>query len=845
MRQRVQALDQALSRKPVAYLPGFRSGHWWKRVVALLFYLWGLEGIREGLILRRPDIVYLALTYLALCIILPYAFTVYRRYRASRPPRATAFTPTNVLFPGSNLLFTPAGLSPSWASLFQKAMRKNEMIVTVPLSAGRPAAFATESNVRWNGALYVVDGLRRVRLLKLRRQPPDLYVADYQPLTDQPDSVDRAYLIDLAKAFVRWAQQFPELSWSFGVASDTDPSSAVNTMCNAIFFRRPEASWLLGVDNLGERANAVARELAQFGYTVVQTASTRPAYTPAQAERGPEPPSQTPVPSGPKTKTVDDVVAELDAMVGLESVKAQVKEIKNSIAISKRRVAAGLDPIPLNQHLIFAGPPGTGKTTVARIYGELLAAMGVLHKGQFVAASRADLVGAWQGHTEENTTRKFNEALGGVLFIDEAYSLVTDDRDTFGQIAVNLLNDLMEKNRDSVAVILAGYSDRMRAFLKANEGLPARFDRTIAFPNYTTSELVTIFENLAGKSYDVSDAVKAAVFSVLESIPRGESFGNAREVRRLYEQAQRRQARRLGERGGDLTDSDLRTLLPEDVIQETAGAQVDPARVDSLLTELDGMVGLAAVKRKVKELQASIAVEQRRKKEGRPVGPVAQHLIFAGPPGTGKTTVANIYGELLAAMGVLSQGQVIVASRSDLVSDNKGGTALKTEGIFERALGGVLFIDEAYALKTDYSDSVGQEAIDRMLTLMEENRDKVVVIAAGYSDRMEGFLATNPGLASRFTGTIEFPDYSSAELQTIFKALAMKSGIRLTPETEVAVREFMDRLAGSSDFGNARGVRNLYEEARRKLNVRVHENQNADTQTMFPEDVLAVETLNA
>ena len=259
--------------------------------MATAFFLFGLEGIREGLTLNKPYIFYEVLAYLALGITLPYAVTAYGRHRTSLPPRATAFTPANVLFPGSSLIFPPANLALSWAALFRQAISRNELILTVPLWGERLGDFATESSVRWNGTMYFIEGVRRVRLLKLSRKAPGLYLADYQPLTDQAGSVDRAYLSDLAKTFVGWAQQFPELSWSIGVASETDPSNVANTICHAVFYRRPDAGWLLGVDNLTERANAVARELAQFGFPVVPTAPVRPVVvqTPAKVDRQPEP----------------------------------------------------------------------------------------------------------------------------------------------------------------------------------------------------------------------------------------------------------------------------------------------------------------------------------------------------------------------------------------------------------------------------------------------------------------------------------------------------------------------------------------------------------------------------
>src|ERR1700674_746298 len=184
------------------------------------------------------------------------------------------------------------------------------------------------------------------------------------------------------------------------------------------------------------------------------------------------------------------------------------------------------------------------------------------------------------------------------------------------------------------------------------------------------------------------------------------------------------------------------------------------------------MIGLAAVKAKVRELLATLEVNKRRREIGLPVDPLGQHLIFAGAPGTGKTVVARLYAQLLAATGVLSQGQLVEAAKLDLVASYMGQTAPKTEAKFNQALGGVLFIDEAYSLKTDDRDTFGQEAIDTLVKLMEDHRNEVVMIVAGYADKMRNFLKTNPGLDSRFSQTIDFPDYSTSELQQIFVRMA-------------------------------------------------------------------------
>ncbi|MEV6514988.1 right-handed parallel beta-helix repeat-containing protein [Micromonospora chalcea] len=234
--------------------------------------------------------------------------------------------------------------------------------------------------------------------------------------------------------------------------------------------------------------------------------------------------------------------------------------------------------------------------------------------------------------------------------------------------------------------------------------------------------------------------------------------------------------------------------------------------VNAALAELDAMIGLAAVKREVRTLVHLIRVSEQRRRANLPVLSLSRHLVFTGPPGTGKTTVARIYGRLLAHLGILSKGQVVEVARVDLVGEYLGSTALKTSAVFERALGGVLFVDEAYTLARQFgtSSDLGLEAIDTLVKLIEDYRDQVVVIVAGYPAEMEGFLATNPGLASRFTKTIEFVDYTPDELLAIVSGLAGQHGYDLTKATSAALLERLTEAVHEPDFGNGRGARKLF-----------------------------------
>lgn len=547
-------------------------------------------------------------------------------------------------------------------------------------------------------------------------------------------------------------------------------------------------------------------ELVDYGEQILQRMKRREAITKTDSSD-----------CGMDEQAMEAAMNQLNKMVGLRSVKEEIERYRSQLLYEKLRgqVVQGLREGQERKryNFIFAGNPGTGKTTVARLFGEIFRALGILTKGHVVEVSRESLCSGYVGQTAIQTQKKIEEAVGGVLFVDEAYTLMNRGENDFGQEAMDTIMKGIEDHRGELVTIFAGYRNPLNQLMEMNPGIRSRFNHFILFEDYTREELLQIAEGIMKKKkYFFTSEGRRAFLERIEEKKLDETFGNAREVEVLIEHAIAKKA--------EMTDlSKISGMSEYDLGCITAahfGVDYSVSveeKVAKSLEQLDGLIGLDSVKRVVNEMVGLIRYRSEEAERGRVVRLPSLHMVFTGNPGTGKTTVAQIMAEILKDLGILKRGQLVTASREDLVAGYVGQTAIKTAAKIKEALGGVLFIDEAYALAQGGENDFGQEAIDVLIKQMEDQRDKLVVILAGYSEDMEHLLNANSGFRSRIGNIICFEDYTAQEMLRIFQLYAHKEGYLLSKETELQLQQVFEQWYQnrSKNFGNAREVRKLYE----------------------------------
>jgi len=510
-------------------------------------------------------------------------------------------------------------------------------------------------------------------------------------------------------------------------------------------------------------------------------------------------------------KTTEQILKEIDEFVGMKDVKGYIKNMIDLIETRKQDAGKTGKKYSFGEHLIITGNPGTGKTTLARKLGEIFSSIGLLEKGHVIEVDRSNMVGQYVGETSKLVQKLCDDATGGILFVDEAYTLKQHDNDNFGREAIDTLLKRMEDDRGKFMVVAAGYQKEMQSFINANPGLKSRFKEENIFHlnDYSPAELYEIFEMFVTKDnyqldLDAGEKLREILMSIYER--RDKNFGNGREVRNLYDKCLVRRANRLNSSG--IHELVIRAEDLPPIAEDSDGSNLDQS-----LQELNNLIGLESVKKEIRSLIDYLQVEKLRATEGGKKTKLNIHFVFRGNPGTGKTTVARLLASIFKSIGLLSKGHEVETDRAGLVAEYVGQTAAKTTKVIDSAIGGVLFIDEAYTLVSGGGNDFGKEAIETLLKRMEDDRGKIIVIAAGYFNEMNRFLGSNPGLSSRFTQYIDFEDYTPTEMKAIYESMVKSKGMILAEDVDMSLVELFTHLYDNRDdtFANGRTVRNTFE----------------------------------
>ncbi len=535
--------------------------------------------------------------------------------------------------------------------------------------------------------------------------------------------------------------------------------------------------------------------------------------------------------------TFEEAKLELESLIGLSTVKEQINELASYLQFLKIRKEKGLEEDQeLNLNSVFTGNPGTGKTTVANMLGKIYFSLGLLTHGKVLEVGRADLVGEFIGQTAPKVKKIIEQARGGILFIDEAYSLTNrgDDGKDFGKEVVEVLLKELSDGAGNLAIIFAGYPKEMATFVNSNPGMASRLRNNIHFPDYTPEELMEITQYTAGKrgvmiSKEANELIHKKLVEVYRN--RNEQFGNGRYIHGLVDEAKQNMALRLMSGTEDLTSMEpegLSTITEADIkrvfidgLDDFVQLPIDDALLKDALMQLRELVGLDNIKKEVDEMTKLVRYYREIGKDVRKS--FSLHTVFKGNPGTGKTTIARLIVQIYKALGILERGHLVEVDRKTLVAGFVGQTAIKTGEMIDKAMGGGLFIDEAYSLTQGGNNDFGREAVETLLKRMEDHRGEFMVIVAGYPKEMKNFLEANPGLMSRFDKQFNFEDYNEEQLLSIAKMMFEKEDLVLEKGAQDFLISHIQNLLAKKHkyFGNARTIRKIVSETVRKQNLRM------------------------
>lgn len=494
-------------------------------------------------------------------------------------------------------------------------------------------------------------------------------------------------------------------------------------------------------------------------------------------------------------RSVDDVMIELNSMIGLRNVKREFRKIYAKCVANKEEN---------NQetfHMIFLGNPGTGKTTVARLAADLLCKFGVIKTNKLVEVHADDLFSGYINNSANKTNAVIEKARNGVLFIDEAYNLVR--RNDGGKEVIDRIMKLTAYNNIEsapVVVILAGYEKEMEKLYATNPGLKDRFPLSIKFDNYNLEELTTIFHKKCEEhGYRLDQSAKDVLKDCILARMTKEFFANGRDMENLVNSLNGNWSNEYLDK---MSEDDNQQIKQEKIFYAKHFAGLLPERED---VDINNLIGLASVKKQIKKFERKVQYIRTLEKHGMNNIPVApMHMLFLGNPGTGKTVVARMIASDLYSIGVLKTKKCISIEAKDLYADTLSEVSKKLDKYVAKAMGGVLFIDEAYSITG--SGSMGAEIVNELIVKMETYKKEMIFIFAGYPEDMRKFIQMNPGMNSRIGYSFHFDDYSNEELMDIFKQKMNKAGLIVTDEAMEKVADIMKYFTGVDNFGNGRFV---------------------------------------
>jgi len=505
-------------------------------------------------------------------------------------------------------------------------------------------------------------------------------------------------------------------------------------------------------------------------------------------------------PKEAQLRDVDEIIADINGLIGLAEVKENVKEIVKYLKYSKKIDTEGF----ANLNMIFKGNSGTGKTTVARLFAELYYKLGFIQENKIIEVTSKDLIGTHLGETAPKTQAVIESALGGVLFIDEAYTIMASkggSNSNYPAECIATICKAMELYKDRLIIIFAGYTKEMNDFINANQGLMSRIGYELEFPDFSTKELIQIFEDeVKGNEFSLEDGVLEKIEKIIIKNKLGRNFGNARFVTNLFDKLV------LTHAANYQNENELKVITNKDIDIFNETKKDKERGIEEILAELNSLIGLAKVK---ETLDGFVSIIELNKKLDR-MPDFNMHMIFKGNAGTGKTTVARLLAEIYYNLGYVKKNKLVEVQSQDLIGEFLGQTGPKTQAVIESALDGVLFIDEAYAIMEHKGSnaSYSAECVATLLKAMEDYQGRLIIIFAGYTEEMRRFRDLNPGLKSRVGYEIDFEDYSVEELMQIYDKKVTDKGFKSTEGARNKVQELLKKAKEVENFGNGRFIEN-------------------------------------